>query len=214
MAKLTKKEWLEAEELYKQGWTQRQLAIKFKVRPETVSIHMSRLGVKGGELIDVVRQEMEIALARKMREFADKRANRQIDTKEKFHTLVNSVLGFFVKDLKKAQDAGHGLDKISGTARSLKEAIMGLKLAREELYTILEIRDHMDINEAPDLYVMSMSKEDEDKIRASGAYITEDDETEGSDLTPDEMEELKLMVATEGLLEVPTEELDPGLKDD
>ena len=195
MSKLTKRDWMEAEELYKQGWTQKQISIKYKIRPETVSLHMTKAGIKGGENVDVVRQEMEAALYRKIKEFAEKRASRQIDTKEKFHTLVNSVLNFFVKDLKKASDLGHGLDKISGQARSLREAITGLKLAREELYTILDIRDDLDVSEAPDLYVSSLSKEDEDRIRASGAY-GEDDEDEQNPLSEDELEELRIMAET------------------
>lgn len=193
MAKMTKRDWLEAEELYKQGWTQKQISLKYKIRPETVSLHMTKAGVKGGENVDVVRQEMEAALHRKLKEFAEKRASRQIDTKEKFHTLVNSVLNFFVKDLKKASDAGHGLDKISGTGRALREAMSGLKLAREELYTILDIRDDLDVSEAPDLHVSTLSPEDEERIRNSGAYETDDEE---GDLSADELEELRLMAET------------------
>lgn len=177
MARLTKHEWLEAEELYKQGWTQKEIAKKFKIRPETVSVHMNRQKVKGGENIDVVKQEMELAVNRKLKEFAEKRANRQIDTKEKFHTLINTTLAFFVKELKLAQDAGHGLDKISGSARSLKEAVSALKIAREELYTILEIRDNSGIEDAPDLFVMTMTAEEEERIR-SAKVVNEDDDME------------------------------------
>jgi uncharacterized protein YjcR len=117
MARLTKHEWLEAEELYKQGYTQKDIAKKYGIRPETVSTHMNRQKIKGGENIDVVRQEMDAALQRKLKEFAEKRANRQIDTKEKFHTLINTTLAFFVRELRDAQDKSHGLDKISGSAR-------------------------------------------------------------------------------------------------
>lgn len=175
MARLTKHEWLEAEELYKQGWTQKQIAKKFKVRPETVSVHMNREKVKGGEHIDVVKQEMEAAVLRKTKEFAEKKANRQIDTKEKMHTLVNTTLAFFVKDLKQAQDAGASLDKISGSARALKEAVSALKIAREELYTLLDIKDDSSIEDAPDLFVMTMSPDDEEKIRGAG-FMSDDDE--------------------------------------
>lgn len=178
MARLTKHEWIEAEELYKQGWTQKQIANKFKIRPETVSVHMNRQKVKGGEHIDVVKQEMEAAVNRKLKEFSEKRANRQIDTKEKFHTLINTTLAFFVKELKAAQDSGAGLGAIAGSARSLKEAVSALKIAREELYTILEIRDNNNIEDAPDLMVMTMSAEDEDRIRGSGHFVDQDDEEE------------------------------------
>lgn len=202
MAKLTKRDWMEAEELYKQGWTQKQISIKYKIRPETVSLHMTKVGVRGGENVDVVRQEMEAALYRKLKEFAEKRASRQIDTKEKFHTLVNSVLNFFVRDLKKASDAGQGLDKMSGTSRSLREAITGLKLAREELYAILDIRNDMDIAEAPDLHVSTLSREDEERIRSAGAYG--DDDEDG--LSQDELEELRIMAET---MPEPEREIDP-----
>jgi IS30 family transposase len=176
MARLTKHQWLEAEELYKQGWTQREIGKKFGVRPETVSVHMNRHKIKGGENIDVVKQEMEIHLQRKLREFMEKKANRQIDTKEKFHTLINTTLAFFIKDIKAAQDSGVGLDKIAGSARSLKEAVQALKIAREELYTILDIQPDVGIEDAPDLFVMTMSPEDEDAIRGSGKLSDDDEE--------------------------------------
>lgn len=178
MARLTKHEWLEAEELYKQGWTQKQIGKKYGVRPETVSVHMNREKVKSGQNIDVVRQELEIAVNRKLKDFAEKRANRQIDTKEKFHTLINTTLAFFVRELKDAQDKGAGLDKISGSARSLKEAVTALKIAREELYTILEIRDELGIEDAPDLFVMTMSSEEEDRIRSAKIIADEEEERE------------------------------------
>lgn len=196
MARLTKHEWLEAEELYKQGWTQKQIAKKFGCRPETVSAHMNRQKVKGGENIDVVRQEMELAVNRKLKEFAEKRANRQIDTKEKFHTLINTTLAFFVKELKQAQDKGHGLDKISGSARSLKEAVSALKIAREELYTILEIRDDAGIEDAPDLFVMTMTPDEEERIRGAKATLDDDDMEEIGELE-------------EGAIEMELGELDP-----
>lgn len=176
MARLTKHEWLEAEELYKQGWTQKDIAKKYKIRPETVSAHMNREKVQGGVNIDVVKQEMEAAVNRKLKEFADKRANRQIDTKEKFHTLINTTLAFFVKELREAQDAKKGLDKIAGSARALKEAVSALKIAREELYTILEIKDNAGIEDAPDLFVMAMSPEEEERIRGAGGTRDEDEE--------------------------------------
>ena len=142
---------------------------------------MTKNRVKGGEAVDVVRQEMQIALLRKTKEFAEKKANRQIDTKEKFHTLVNSVLGFFVKELKDAQSAGKGIDSLGGSAKALKESIMGLKLAREELYSILEIKETLDYDQIPELFVMPMSIDDEEKIRSSGAYLSNDEDEEGLD---------------------------------
>lgn len=175
MARLTKHDWLEAEELYRQGWTQKQIAAKFKCRPETVSLHMNKQKVKGGESIDVVRQELEAAVTRKVKEFAEKRAGRQIDTKERLHTLANTMLSLFVKEVKAAQTAGASLDKLAGQARSLKDAMQALKLVREELYTILEIREELNTDENPDLFIMTMSKEEEDRIRGAGGTLDEDD---------------------------------------
>ncbi|WEU67472.1 hypothetical protein [Xanthomonas phage JGB6] len=131
MARLTKHQWLEAEELYRQGWTQKDIAKRFGTRPETVSVHMNKQKVKAGESIDVVKQELEAAVTRKTRDFAEKRASRTIDTKEKMHLLINTTLGFFVKELREAQASGKTLDKIAGSAKSLKEAISALKIARE-----------------------------------------------------------------------------------
>lgn len=176
MARLTKHDWIEAEELYRQGWTQKQIATKFGCRPETVSVHMNKQKVKGGESIDVVRQEMEAAVNRKVKEFSEKRASRQIDTKERFHTLTNTMLSLFVKEVKEAQTKGASLDKLAGHARSLKEAMQALKLAREEMYTILEIRETMDTDTTPDLMISTMSEEEEARIRGAGGTRDDDDD--------------------------------------
>ena len=188
MARLNKHQWLEAEELYRQGKTQKDIAKKFGVRPETVSQHMNKNAVKSGENIDVVRQELEIAVTRKMREFAEKRASRQIDTKEKMHTLINTTLGLFIKELKKASDPGSSLDKVSGSARALKEALSALKIAREELYVLLEIKTDLNLEDAPDLFIMSMTEEEEDRIRNAKADVSDDEDADIAELERINME--------------------------
>lgn len=174
MARLTKHEWLEAEEMYRQGYTQRQIAEKFKCRIETVSLHMNKVKVKGGESVDVVRQEMEAAVNRKVKEFADKRASRQIDAKERFHTLTTTMVSLFVKEIKEAQAAGKSLSAIAGHAKALKEAMFALQLARKEAYVILDIREDDNGDEMPDLMVSTMSEEEENRIR--GAKSSSEDE--------------------------------------
>lgn len=176
MARLTKHEWLEAEEMYRQGYTQRQIADKFKCRVETVSLHMNRVGVKGGVSVDVVKQEMEAAVTRKVKEFADKRASRQIDAKERFHTLTTTMVSLFVKEIKEAQAAGKNLSYLAGHAKALKEAMFALQLARKEAYVILDIREDDNGDEMPDLMVSTMSEEEEDRIR--GSKGSNDDEEE------------------------------------
>jgi hypothetical protein len=51
-----------------------------------------------------------------------------------------------------------------------------LKIAREELYTILEIRDDAGIEDAPDLFVMTMSPEEEERIRSAKAPVFDEDD--------------------------------------
>ncbi|WPH68471.1 hypothetical protein [Stenotrophomonas phage BUCTxx99] len=176
MARLTKHEWLEAEEMYRQGYTQRQIAEKFGCRIETVSLHMNKVKVKGGESVDVVKQEMEAAVNRKVKEFADKRASRQIDAKERFHTLTTTMVSLFVKEIKEAQAAGKSLSALSGHAKALKEAMFALKLAREEAYTILDIKEDDNGDDMPDLMVSTMSAEEEDRIRGAKGQSEEEEE--------------------------------------
>lgn len=180
MARLTKHQWLEAEEMYRHGYTQKQIAEKFGTRVETVSIHMNKTGTKGGESVDVVRQELEAAVTRKMKEFAEKRAGRQIDAKERFHMLGNTMLSLFVKEIKEAQSKGASLDKMAGAARALKETMMALKLSREEMYVILDIKEDDNIDHVPDLMVSTMSAEEEERIR--GARAPDEDEEIDEDL--------------------------------
>ncbi len=179
MARLTKAQWLEAEELYRHGWTQKQIAEKMGVRIETVSIHMRQKGVKSGEREDVVRQEIERAVQTKVREFAEKKSGRQIETKESFYTLVRTLVSMFVKDVKDAQSSGAGIAMAGGAAKALKEALSGVKLAREELYTILEIPlTSTDTDALPELGVSTLTEAEEAILRARKGGSFDDDVAE------------------------------------
>lgn len=179
MARLKKSQWLEAEELYRHGWTQKQIAEKFGVRIETVSIHMRQKSVRSGEKEDVVRHEIERAVQLRTRDFAEKKAGRQIETKESFYTLVRSLVQMFVKDVKTAQEGGAGLAMAGGAAKALKEALSGVKLAREELYTILEIPlSSSDESDLPELGVSTLTQVEENILRArkGGSFDEETDD--------------------------------------
>jgi transcriptional regulator with XRE-family HTH domain len=178
MARLTKTQWLEAEELYRQGWTQKEIAEKYGVRPESVSLHMNKIGLKGGENQDLVRREIELALMRKQKEFAEKKAMRTIDTKEKLHTLVNAVLAMFVQDMQNARASGLSLANLTNSGKSLKESLAGLKLAREELYQILEIKPETDEDDLPELGVSTLTPDEENELRAAKAGAFDDDDVD------------------------------------
>lgn len=206
MARLTKKQWVEAEEMYRDGATQREIAEKFGVRVETVSVHMTRGKVQAGANKEKIRAEIREALDRKLKEFAAKKADRQIDTKEKLFSITSTLMALYVRELKKNQDAGLPLEGILGTAKAFKESMSSLKLAREELYTVLEIKEEIDDDELPDLGVSTLTEDEEEAMRASkGSQFDDEDEddvegmlAETSSLTEGDLDEDDESVVEEG----------------
>lgn len=178
MARLTSKQWIEAEELYRHGWTQKQISEKFGVRVEAVSIHMRNKNVKSGEREEAVRDEVRKQVDSRIREFTEKKAMRQIETKESFYTLVRTLVSMFVKDVKTAQDNGHGIALAGGAAKALREALAGVKMAREELYTILNVAEIDDLeDDLPSLGVSTLTEVEEQILRSrrGGSFDDDDD---------------------------------------
>lgn len=177
--RLSPAQWIEAEELYRQGWTQAQIADKYGVRVETVSRHMTKRKVVGGDRAETVREELAAALAKKQRDFAESKAARQIDSKELLYKMTNILVGAYAKEMQAAMTSGRGLAALQGSAKALKDSLMSLKIGREEMYKLLDIDDAANKEELPDLTVASMSIEEEDALRAK---IAPDEDDEGEDL--------------------------------
>lgn len=173
--RLSPREWTEAEELYRMGWTQRQIAEKFKIRVETVSRHMTQYGVKGGEAAEAVREELANALRKKQRNFAEQKAARQVDAKEMLFKMNNALLAKYAREFQEMATSGSSLAALQGVAKALKDSVQALKISREEIYAILEIQDDDNSDQLPDLVVSSMSDEEENALRAQIAP-DEDDE--------------------------------------
>lgn len=178
--RLSRTEWIEAEELYRQGWTQAQLADKYGVRTETISRHMTKKAVKGGEKAEAVRQELAAALTRKQREFTESKAQREIDAKEMIYKMVNVLVGAHAKEFQAAMTSGRGLGALQTSAKALKDSLQALKVAREEIYTLLDVKEGMGADELPDLTVSAMSLDEEAELRARIA--PEEDDEEDDDL--------------------------------
>lgn len=171
-------QWVEAEELYRQGWTQAQLSDRYKVRVETVSRHMSGKKIKGGERAEAVRGEVANALLRKQREFSEVKAQREIDAKDMLFKMNNVLLGAYAREFQQAMSTGKGLAALSASAKALKDSLMSLRLGREEIYAILEVKDGGAGAELPTLEVSSMTDEEEALLRSR---VTDDDEEEEED---------------------------------
>jgi DNA-binding MarR family transcriptional regulator len=180
--RLSPAEWIACEELYRQGWTQAQLADKYKVRIETVSRHMTKKSIKGGERAETVREELAAALSRKQREFAESKAQRQIDSKEMLYKMTNILVGSFAKEMQSAMASGKGLAALQGSARALKDSLMSMKLGREEMYTLLDIEGETNKHDLPDLMVSSMSEVEETELRNRVAPDEDEDEHLASEM--------------------------------
>ena len=169
-------QWIEAEELYRSGWTQSQIADKYGVRVETVSRHMTKRKVSGGERAETVREELAAAIAKKQRDFAESKAQRQIDAKELLFKMTNVLVGAFAKEFQQNLAAARPLAALSGSAKALKDAVLAMKVSREELYTVLDIKDDDLGDQLPDLVVSSMTEDEETALRSRVEPDADDDD--------------------------------------
>ncbi len=176
--RLSPAEWIEAEELYRNGMTQAQIADKYGIRVETVSRHMTKRSVKGGERAEQVREELAAALTRKQREFAEAKAQRQIDSKEMLYKMTHVLIGAYAKEMQQAMATGRGLAALQGSAKALKDSLLSLKVGREEMYTLLDIKDSSDGDQLPELQVSSLSAEEEAEMRARIEPDSDDEDDE------------------------------------
>lgn len=174
--RLSPAEWIEAEELYRNGMTQAQIADKYGIRVETVSRHMTKRSVKGGERAEQVREELAAALTRKQREFAEAKAQRQIDSKEMLYKMTHVLIGAYAKEMQQAMATGRGLAALQGSAKALKDSLLSLKVGREEMYTLLDIKDSSDGDQLPELQVSSLTAEEEAEMRARIEPDSDDDD--------------------------------------
>lgn len=161
--------------MYRSGWTQANIADRFKIRIETVSRHMTKRSVKGGERAETVREELGAALAKKQRDFAESKAQRQIDAKEMLYKMTNILVGAYAKEFQECLKAGRGLSSLQGSAKALKDSLLSLKVGREEIYQLLEIKPSDSGDSLPELVVSAMTDSDEAELRARVAP-DEDDE--------------------------------------
>lgn len=174
--RLSPAEWIEAEELYRHGKTQRELAGKFGISVESVSRHMVARAIKGGEKAEIVRRELVVAIERKTREFAEAKASRQIDAKDMLYKMNNALLATFAREFRDAQVKSANLASLSGSAKALKEALLAMKIGREEVYALLEIDPTAKSGLLPILEMHEMSEQDEANLRNRIAEGDDDEE--------------------------------------
>lgn len=176
--KLSRLEWAKAEERYKQGDTQAEIAKAFDIRVETVSRHMTKNKVKGGEKMEKVREEIEAAVTRRKKEFASQLAKRKIMAKEQTYMLVTALQGLFIEDLKNIKEKKGHIHEIAAAGKALREAIGGVREAYDAMKDVLGITPDDDKqNDLPRLEVVSMTEADEEVLRNARA-LNEDEEDE------------------------------------
>lgn len=176
--RLTPKEWAKAEEMYANGHTQKEVAEKFGIRIETVSRHMTAAKIKGGEKLDKVREENLAKIAAMEREYAEKMAFRSIYAKEQLAGIQLNLLQAFGREFKVIREGGHSLASLQATAKALRESVASLKLAREELYCLLEINPDAGTGEKTKIVVEEMTAEEEAALRNRTSSFGEEVEEE------------------------------------
>jgi DNA-binding MarR family transcriptional regulator len=174
--RLSPAQWLEIEVLYQGGATQKELAEKYGVRIETISRHMTRLGIKGNEKQALVKKELELALLKKKREFAETRAQREIEAKDGLFRLQSALLSTWGREFRALVEDKKPLGALAASAKAMKEATAALKGVREEMWELLGIQPDDNSDELPDLHVAAFSPAEEQALRDAKATALDDED--------------------------------------
>lgn len=177
--KLSRLEWIKAEEMYRQGETQAKIAETFGIRIESVSRHMTKAAIKGGDKVEVVKKEIEAAVMRRKKEFAEKRENRKVVAKEQAFGITTALLGLFAQDVKRVKEKGAAAHsaEIGVAGKALKEGLAGVSAAYDLLARVLDITPGEDkTDDLPQLQVVTMSAEEEEALRNAKALSDEEEE--------------------------------------
>lgn len=194
--RLTATEWATIVTLAERGEKNlRELAEQFGVSQQAISKGLKARGVVMGSRLDEVVGEVD-DLARQERERKVKAANAAVEQYAKYNDALVKLL---VKRVVDGSQTAGGIAVAHAEVRALKDALAGVRIAREENWEILDIKDLLGENaELPDLNVGEYTPEEIEAIRSAnedaynegleGDEESEFDESdfEGADATDEE----------------------------
>lgn len=191
-ARLTPREWAEAAGLWQSGEvTLDQLEERYGVSKEHFSRKFKEMGVKKGEHAAEHAQQVQEAVAKGALADAALIAQRVRRTKEDHYEWSAALGRMIMHEVVTARQNGTPLAVIDPTLKSIKRALEGLKIAREERYSALGLDkgEFIEEDRLPELMVAEMTASDIENARrrqmddalAIGLRNKEEELDEGAD---------------------------------
>lgn len=167
-ARLTTAEIAEAVALYESGSTTlEELGRRFGKRPETFMRLFKKMGVvkgsKAAETTERVKEEVE----KSMLDDAALLATRIRETKEEHYKMASALGKLSWNEILVAKREGRTYASTMNELKALGQALVNLRIAREERYIVLGIGDgNTEDPEIPELPIHELTQEQIEEMRA------------------------------------------------
>lgn len=168
-ARLTPKQWAEAEALWESGEvTLVDLATRFGKHKSAFSAHFSKhkieRGSKKAEHAAAIKEEVKKASI----DDATVLAARIKETKEEHYKMASGLAKLSWNEILQAKAAGHAFSTVLNNLKSLDAAMTVLKKAREERWAVLGLDkdDDMDEDGLPELVISELTAEQIEALRS------------------------------------------------
>lgn len=167
-ARLTPKQWAEAEALWESGEvTLTDLAAKFGKHQSNFSRHFDKLSIKRGSKAEAHKREVAKAVTAASIDEVSVTAARIRETKEDHYKMAAGLGKLIWSEILTAKQGGNPVSVATANLKALDIAASALKKVREERWSILGLdkSDFIDEDGLPELTIMELTAEQLEALR-------------------------------------------------
>jgi hypothetical protein len=167
-ARLTPKQWAEAEALWESGEvTLEDLAAKFGKHKSNFSRHFDKLSIKRGSKAEAHKREVAKAVTAAAIDEVSVTAARIRETKEDHYKMAAGLGKLVWSEILTAKQGGNPVSVATANLKALDIAATTLKKVREERWAVLGLdkADFIDEDGLPELTIMELTAEQLEALR-------------------------------------------------
>lgn len=168
-ARLTPKQWAEAEALWESGEvTLDDLAARFGKDRSTFVNRFNKIGITKGSKREETKQRVAEEVAKQAISDATVLAARIKETKEEHYKMSAALAKLTWAEILEVKKTGAPFSSAMNNLKALDNAMNVLKKAREERYAVLGLDrdDHVDENGLPELVISELTAEQVEALRS------------------------------------------------
>lgn len=167
-ARLTPRQWAEAEALWESGEASlEQLAKRFGKTQVALSQHFTKKGIVKGSAVSEHARRVKEEVAKASLEDATVLASRIKETKEEHYKMASNLAKLTWAEILQAKQSEAPISTRLANLKALDTAMNVLKKAREERYSVLGLDriDAIDESEVPELVISELTADQIESLR-------------------------------------------------